>query len=172
MSIHGLAVVRYERFLRFYGRERVTQAHGRILVWMRVSHLGALCDLVSSSVFLQFILLTPTFPLRAIVSKGRRESTSTELAARKKTRPSRKADLPFHVVVADAQVRSSEDEYVQSEQIFSEQRVNFTIRYSNTLSNLKTSDRVTYNSEIYQIEGVQEIGRNEGIRLITTLRGE
>jgi len=75
-------------------------------------------------------------------------------------------------VWADVTYRVGGSESIQSEQIFSEQRVNFTIRYSNTLSNLKTSDRVTYNSEIYQIEGVQEIGRNEGIRLITTLRGE
>ena len=75
-------------------------------------------------------------------------------------------------VWADVTYRVGGSESIQSEQIFSEQRVNFTIRYSNTLSNLKTSDRVTYNNEIYQIEGVQEIGRNEGIRLITTLRGE
>ena len=38
--------------------------------------------------------------------------TSGCFVVQEKTRPSRKADLPLHVAVADAQVGSSEDEYV------------------------------------------------------------
>jgi len=37
---------------------------------------------------------------------------------------------------------------------------------------VKPSDRVSYNGNIYQIEGVQEIGRQEGFRIVTSLRGE
>ncbi len=75
-------------------------------------------------------------------------------------------------VWADVSYKAGGSESIQSEQVFSEQRVNFTIRYSNAVSSLRTSDRVTYAGEIYQIEGVQEIGRNEGLRIVTTLRGE
>jgi hypothetical protein len=31
-------------------------------------------------------------------------------------------------------------------------------------------DRVTYNSKAYNIEAIQEIGRNEGLRLTCTIR--
>jgi len=50
--------------------------------------------------------------------------------------------------------------------------VHFIIRYSSDVSDVKPSDRVSYNGNIYQIEGVQEIGRQEGFRIVTTLRGE
>ena len=63
-------------------------------------------------------------------------------------------------------------EAVQSDQIYSSQPVHFIIRYSSDVSAIRPSDRVSYNGDIYQIEGIQEIGRQEGFRIVTTLRGE
>jgi len=75
-------------------------------------------------------------------------------------------------VWAEIQYKTSGTESIQSDQIFSEQRLNFIIRYSSDVSDLKPSDRVSYNSDTYQIEAIQEIGRQEGLRIVTTLRGE
>lgn len=63
-------------------------------------------------------------------------------------------------------------EAVQSDQLFSSQPVHFIIRYSTDVSSIRPSDRVSYNGDTYQIEGIQEIGRSEGLRIVTTLRGE
>ena len=63
-------------------------------------------------------------------------------------------------------------EAVQSDQLFSSQPVHFIIRYSTDVSSIRPSDRVSYNGDTYQIEGIQEIGRAEGLRIVTTLRGE
>lgn len=63
-------------------------------------------------------------------------------------------------------------EAVQSDQVFSSQPVHFIIRYSTDVSSIRPSDRVSYKGDTYQIEGIQEIGRAEGLRIVTTLRGE
>ena len=63
-------------------------------------------------------------------------------------------------------------EAVQSDQIYSSQPVHFIIRYSSDVSDIRPSDRVRYDGLTYQIEGIQEIGRQEGLRIVTTLRGE
>jgi SPP1 family predicted phage head-tail adaptor len=63
-------------------------------------------------------------------------------------------------------------EAVQSDQVYSSQPVHFIIRYSSDVSDIRPSDRVSYNGNTYQIEGVQEIGRGEGFRIVTSLRGE
>ena len=63
-------------------------------------------------------------------------------------------------------------EAVQSDQLYSSQPVHFIIRYSSDVSGIRPSDRVSYNGDTYQIEGVQEIGRQEGFRIVTSLRGE
>ena len=63
-------------------------------------------------------------------------------------------------------------EAVQSDQLYSSQPVHFIIRYSSDVSDIRPSDRVSYNGDTYQIEGIQEIGRREGFRIVTTLRGE
>ena len=75
-------------------------------------------------------------------------------------------------VWAEVQYKVGGGESLQSDQVFSEQRVHFIIRYSSDVSDLKPSDRVSYKSNVYQIEGIQEIGRQEGLRIVTTLRGE
>lgn len=75
-------------------------------------------------------------------------------------------------VWAEVQYKVGGGESVQSDQVFSEQRVHFIIRYSSDVSDIRPSDRIKYNGNNYQIEGVQEIGRAEGLRIVTTLRGE
>lgn len=61
-------------------------------------------------------------------------------------------------------------EVVQSLQLLSKQPVHFIIRYSTTVAGVTPKDRVTYNSKVYNIEAIQEIGRNEGLRLTCTIR--
>ena len=63
-------------------------------------------------------------------------------------------------------------ESIQSDQILTKQPVSFIIRYSATTSGITPTDRVSYGGDLYQIEALQEIGRAEGLRVVTTLRGE
>ena len=55
------------------------------------------------------------------------------------------------------------------EQIVSVNKVVFNIRYSNDSKNTKAGYRISYDSKIYNILGVHEVGRNERIRLITEI---
>jgi SPP1 family predicted phage head-tail adaptor len=75
-------------------------------------------------------------------------------------------------VWAEVQYKVGGGESIQSDQVMSKQPIHFIIRYSSDVSDLKPSDRVSYKSNVYQIEGIQEIGRQEGLRIVTTLRGE
>ncbi len=75
-------------------------------------------------------------------------------------------------VWAEVQYKVGGREAVQSDQLYSRQPVHFIIRYSSDVSSVRPSDRVSYNGDIYEIEGVQEIGRGEGLRIVTSLRGE
>ena len=63
-------------------------------------------------------------------------------------------------------------ESIQSDQILTKQPVSFIIRYSATTAGVIPTDRVSYGGDLYQIEAIQEIGRAEGLRVVTTLRGE
>ena len=51
----------------------------------------------------------------------------------------------------------------------SQQSVNFLIRYSSAVDDVTNGDRVLYNSQYYDIESVQEVGRNLSLRLICNL---
>jgi SPP1 family predicted phage head-tail adaptor len=51
----------------------------------------------------------------------------------------------------------------------SQQKVNFLIRFSTDVDDVTNGDRVLYNSQFYDIESVQEIGRNLSLRLICNL---
>lgn len=64
----------------------------------------------------------------------------------------------------------SGNESIASEQVFSKQPVHFVIRYGSTWADVNPKDRVSYNSKAYNIEAVQEIGRNDGLRLTCTIR--
>ena len=64
----------------------------------------------------------------------------------------------------------SAKELSSSEQIVSFQGVIFHIRYSVAASAIEPSYRIKYNDKYYNILGVQEVGRNEKLRIITELR--
>ena len=51
----------------------------------------------------------------------------------------------------------------------SQQIINFLIRYSTDVNDVTNGDRVLYNSQYYDIESVQEVGRNLSLRLICKL---
>ena len=51
----------------------------------------------------------------------------------------------------------------------SQQSVNFLIRFSSDVDDVTSGDRVLYNSQYYDIESVQEVGRNLSLRLICNL---
>ncbi len=51
----------------------------------------------------------------------------------------------------------------------SQQVVNFLIRFSSDVDDVTSGDRVLYNSQYYDIESVQEVGRNLSLRLICNL---
>lgn len=63
-------------------------------------------------------------------------------------------------------VPSGDTRYTQNGQIFS-YRTEFTIRYNNDTKVINNKFRVKYNGNYYKIVQVQEIGRKEGIRLVT-----
>tara|TARA_R100001015_G_C4449615_1_gene40225 strand:+ start:15 stop:341 length:327 start_codon:yes stop_codon:yes gene_type:complete len=51
----------------------------------------------------------------------------------------------------------------------SQQVVSFLIRYSTAVDDVTNGDRVLYNTQYYDIESVQEVGRNLSLRLICNL---
>ena len=51
----------------------------------------------------------------------------------------------------------------------SQQGVNFLIRFSSDVDDVTNGYRVLYNSQYYDIESVQEVGRNLSLRLICNL---
>jgi SPP1 family predicted phage head-tail adaptor len=70
-------------------------------------------------------------------------------------------------------------EVFASEQFISRQQIEFLVRWSKDLADLGPLDRVVYpaktspsNSEIYDIMGVHEEGRREGLRILTARRSE
>lgn len=48
----------------------------------------------------------------------------------------------------------------------------FRIRYSSQVSQVGTKNRILYNDAIYDIEGVQEVGRREGLVLFGTCKAD
>ena len=56
------------------------------------------------------------------------------------------------------------------EQIISFQSVTFNIRYSSTTKLIEPSYRILYSGKYYNILGVQEVGRQEQLRVVTELR--
>jgi SPP1 family predicted phage head-tail adaptor len=64
----------------------------------------------------------------------------------------------------------SGSESIQSAQILSKQPVHFIVSYGSGWADVSPKDRVSYNSKLYNIEAVQEIGRKDGFRLTCTIR--
>ena len=51
------------------------------------------------------------------------------------------------------------------------QRVRFKIRSSSDSRGIKADDRVLYNSKYYNIQGIEEIGRNDQLVLLCQISG-
>lgn len=67
----------------------------------------------------------------------------------------------------------------RAEQFIARQQTEFLIRYASDLSDLNPKDRIVYpvtssptDNEIYEIRAVHEVGRREGIRIVTERRSE
>lgn len=54
----------------------------------------------------------------------------------------------------------------------STREIMWRIRWSRQVADLSSSDRLVYRDTVYEISGVQEIGRREGIEIITVDSGE
>jgi SPP1 family predicted phage head-tail adaptor len=48
----------------------------------------------------------------------------------------------------------------------------FTIRYSSDVADVDPRDRVTFDGRTYDVQGVKEIGRREGLEITATARAE
>ena len=48
----------------------------------------------------------------------------------------------------------------------------FTIRYSSDIADIDPRDRVTFDGRTYDVQGVKEIGRREGLEITATARAE
>ena len=66
-----------------------------------------------------------------------------------------------------------------SDQFVAREQTEFQVRWAPDLADLNPKDRVVYpfttaptNSQIYEIMAVHEIGRNEGLRIMTARRSE
>ena len=64
----------------------------------------------------------------------------------------------------------SDSERVAAKEVGAEITTRFQIRYSTDVSDLNPKDRLTYNSDTYQIVGVKEIGRREGLEITSVAR--
>jgi SPP1 family predicted phage head-tail adaptor len=48
----------------------------------------------------------------------------------------------------------------------------FTIRYSSDVADVDPRDRVTFDGRTYDVQGVKQIGRREGLEITATARAE
>lgn len=67
----------------------------------------------------------------------------------------------------------------RAEQFIARQQTEFLVRYSSDLADLSSLNRVVFpvtstptDNEIYDIKAVHEVGRREGIRIVTERRSE
>ena len=66
----------------------------------------------------------------------------------------------------------SDSERVAAKEVGAEATKRFQIRYSTDVDDLNPKDRLTYNSETYQILGVKELGRREGFEITAVVRAD
>lgn len=66
----------------------------------------------------------------------------------------------------------SDGERARAGEVFSSLSMRFQIRYSSTVANLDTRDRVVFDSRTYDIVAVKEIGRREGLEITAAARAE
>jgi len=66
----------------------------------------------------------------------------------------------------------SDGERFRAGETFSSISTRFQISYTVAVANLDTRDRVTYEGRTYDIVGVKEIGRREGLEITASARAE
>ena len=73
----------------------------------------------------------------------------------------------------------SGDERFTSDQFIARQQIEWTVRWATDLAEVNPLDRIVYpvtttptNSEIYDIIAVHEVGRRQGLKIITARRAE
>ena len=76
----------------------------------------------------------------------------------------------FCTVWAAIERRPYARETSSGEQIVSFQSVTFKVRYSSTTNRIEPSYRILYSGKYYDILGVQELGRQDQLRIVTELR--
>ena len=66
----------------------------------------------------------------------------------------------------------SDGERARAGEVFSSISMRFQIRYSTTVSDLDTRDRVVFDGRVFDIVAVKEINRREGIEITASARAE
>jgi len=64
----------------------------------------------------------------------------------------------------------SDAERIAAQEAGSTITTRFQIRWSGDVSDVNARDRIAFDGKIYDVSGVKEIGRREGLELTTTLR--
>ena len=75
----------------------------------------------------------------------------------------------YATVWASIERKPSASQQTSAEQVVSFQSVTFMIRNSSQVALLSPSYRISYDGKYYEILGVQELGRNEQLRVVTEL---
>lgn len=63
-------------------------------------------------------------------------------------------------------------ERFMAQQVGAEVTTRFQIRYSATVASVNPKDRVVYDGRVYDIAGVKEIGRREGLEITAVARAD
>jgi SPP1 family predicted phage head-tail adaptor len=66
----------------------------------------------------------------------------------------------------------SDAERVQSGQITADAQMRFRIRYSRAVADVNPKDRLEIGGKVFEIWGVKEIGRREGLEISATARAD
>jgi len=66
----------------------------------------------------------------------------------------------------------NDGERMKAGQTLADKMIRFTIRYSSTVDNVDPRDRIVFDGRTYDIAGVKEIGRREGLEITATARAE
>ena len=78
---------------------------------------------------------------------------------------------PLSTVWAQA-VPVSDGEKMRAGEVYSNLSMRFTIRWSTVVATLDTKDRVLFDGRLFDILGIKEIGRHEGLEITAATRGE
>lgn len=66
----------------------------------------------------------------------------------------------------------SDGERIRALEVSAEITTRFRIRYSSTVASVNPKDRISYDGRVYDISGVKEIGRREGLEITAAARAD